>query len=236
MGMHFGILVADMEWPRLLSMLQARKKDIVIGEQVASGDEIDWEAKEKGFPLMGGQRRGKAYLLDTSFMLSGAFPDLITDIAAESGKAVVGCGAETMSGSFWCVAARGGDLLRHFYSCRTALTEPLSDGAPFPTEAEVSLESVDGEGFQKVMLHLGFEYEEWYASGQRFAVTYTAADLMNGVAPPGEGPLARARTAHESTHPLSPEDRPQIDAQLLAGDEISQSFVGKPRKDGEPPR
>ena len=89
-----------------------------------------------GYLLFVGEAGGKSYLLDTHMALSTS-PDLVAFLAADSGYVVVGYGAETVSGSYWFIAARGGTLLRHYHSADAgpALRTPSSrstGGCRFP--------------------------------------------------------------------------------------------------------
>jgi hypothetical protein len=118
MGMHFGVLVADMSWPDLLVRLETQTGVFIDQGIVEDLDEFDLAPEGKDFLLLAGELDGKAYLFDTSFFLSGT-PDFITNIAADSGKLVIGCGAETVSGTYYLVVARGEEVLRHYYNCFT---------------------------------------------------------------------------------------------------------------------
>jgi hypothetical protein len=60
-------------------------------------------------PLIG-EPDGQAFLLDSSMVLSDC-PEMLVAMSARLGT-VVGYGAETVSGSYWLVAARDGVLVR----------------------------------------------------------------------------------------------------------------------------
>jgi hypothetical protein len=126
MGMHFGVLAAELPARALLERLDAYVPRFLDRGTVSSLRAFDLHeaTHDEGWDLAIGELEGKAYLLDPLFLLSGMKPDLIAALAASSGKLVIGCGAETVSGTFYCVVARGDEVLRHYFQCNSTLAEP----------------------------------------------------------------------------------------------------------------
>lgn len=214
MGLHHGYLVADLPWPTLFALLQQRTGRFADRGPIDSIDAVPAQSTDDGWWLAAGEYAGRAYVFDTSWLLSGAEPDLIAGLAAESGALVIGCGAETVSGSYYLVAARGRRMLRHFYGCRASLAVPYSEGEPFPTEAQRPIDGdLNGDGLFAALGQFGFDPLAWQDGqyddahpGYRRLVVYTADDFPPG-APP-RGPLAQAVAEHERLHTLPPERRP----------------------------
>ena len=89
MGMHFGILAAPCSWPTLLTALREHAGE--FSEAASSGGE-NWE-------IEAGEHEGRSYVVDSSYLLSGGAPDLIVTLSKSIPGVVVGCYAETVSGS-----------------------------------------------------------------------------------------------------------------------------------------
>jgi hypothetical protein len=206
-GMHFGILAADVDWPELLGLLREQALGLVERGALASEEEVEaWfagQAWDEGYRLMGGAQEGKAYLLDTSHLLSGIEPDLIASLAAASGRLVVGCGAETASETYYLVAARGGEVLRHHYHCcYSAIAVPYDSGAPLPTEEEDPLDGRMGEGMLAALRYFGFNYDAWSDAGTHHAILWTDEHPPAAEDTTRPTPLGAAVARHMANHEL----------------------------------
>ena len=210
MGMQFGILVAEMRWPQLMRHVEARTDRFVDRGEGEDLNRINWR-NDDGLVLIAGELEDKVYLLDTSFLLSGMEPDFVAALAADSGALVIGCGAETVSGSYYFIAARGHDLLRHYYHCHMDLTQPYEWGDPLPTEEDYPFNGdLYGVGLKEALWHFGFDYDRWYDQGQRREVLYTADHLFQEPRVPlGQGPLGQALERHREQWQLAPGQRPR---------------------------
>jgi len=173
MGMHFGILASELPSASLLTAIDSRLPRLLDQGPFSSLKDFRG-AHDEGWDLAVGDLEGRGYMLDSSFLLSGMEPDLIADIAASSGKLLVGCGAETVSGSFYCVVVRGSDVRRHYFQCNADLAKPYSFGEPFPTEKKFPLDDLNGTGLLAVLKSFGFDYDRWMAEAEKRRVMWTA--------------------------------------------------------------
>src|SRR5262249_44455236 len=129
---------------------------------IDSVDAVPPQSTDEGFWAAAGEYAGRAYVLDGSALLAGMEPDLVADLAAASGALVVGCGAETVSGPYYLVAARGGQVLRHFYACYATLAAAYDRGDRLPTEASHPLDGdLNGDGLFAALYYLGFDPLSW---------------------------------------------------------------------------
>ncbi|MBI3965891.1 MAG: hypothetical protein HY329_09680 [Chloroflexi bacterium] len=204
MGMHCGILAADVPGPELLRYLAKR-----TGDFVDQGTFERWEAVEEqlypnddGFPFVAGELAGQAYLFDSSYLLSGSSADLVVGLSADTGGTVVGCSAETVSGTYSFVAARAGELIRHHYNCHADLAEPYDWGEPLPSEAEYPLEDLNGGGLPEGLRHFGFDYDAWRDNGTHRLLLYTSDR------PAKDGPIDALTTEHWQRHRLPDDQKP----------------------------
>jgi hypothetical protein len=209
MGMHFGVVASELTLAELLTAIGEKLPRMIDHGAIASLGDIEG-ATDEGFDLVVGDLEGRGYLLDSSYLLSGGEPDLIAAIASSSGKLIVGCGAETVSGTFYCVAARGDKLLRHYYQCNADLAVPFSSGTPFPSEPTSPLDDLYGGGFWTVLKDLGFDYERWEAESPKRRICWTADYLETRQPFPFAGPHSAAVDAHRNRHLLAKKDRPPI--------------------------
>jgi len=196
MGLHCGYLAADMTWEDLLARLKTQAGDFIDLGVVANPESLA-DRQPGGYLLLVGEAGRKSYLLDTHLALS-TNPDLVAALAADSGALVAGYGAETVSGSYWSIAARGDKLLRHFHAIGDAgpgfthPIEPFDRGEPFPTEAACPLNDGPGlEGLRRALHALGFGDDAvWFDARPPRALIYTEAVL------PPAGPLGLAEEEH----------------------------------------
>jgi len=192
MGMHHGVLVADLPWSTLAAELERHVGDLRDLGSLPADEPLEPEARDDGFLLIGGELAGRSYLLDASFLFSGMAPDLIAEIAAAQGALVAACLAETVSGIFALVVARGTGVLRHHFNSHTELTRPYDTGDPLPTERRQPLEDLDGIGLQAAIKHLGFDADAWERAGSHRKVLFIAERL------PRSGALAAAVGSHQA--------------------------------------
>ncbi|MFI5911346.1 hypothetical protein [Dactylosporangium sp. NPDC051541] len=170
MGLHCGYLVAAVEPDALLLELSRHAGAFVAGalvERVADAD-ID----PGRFDLLLGGGDGRAFLVDTSMMLS-TNADMIIAMSDVLGT-VVGAGAETVSGSYWLTVARDGELLRHAFMSYASLTLGMSIGDPLASEDEFPLVDSSGDGVFAAMATFGLDPSAWLDSGPATVVTFDA--------------------------------------------------------------
>jgi len=213
MGLHFGVLAGELSAAALVAEIGARAPRMVEQGPLASLAGFK-SANDDGWDLAVGDLDGRGYILDESWAISGSEPDLVADIAASTGALLVGCGGETVSGTFYCVVAQGSKILRHYYHCETELAEPYSVGPPFPSERSAPLDDLQGAGFWEVMKSLGFDLPRWEIEAEKRRVTWTADYLETNQAFPCKGPLAAAIDHHRQKYLLKPEDRPPLTIRL----------------------
>lgn len=192
MGMHFGILAAPCPWPALQAALREHAGN--IHDATSTGDD--------GWVIEAGEHAGRAYLIDTSYLLSGGAPDLIVTLSKSFAGAVVGCYAETVSGSCGLVVAESGRLRRLYYACHSTLHEPLSIGEPLAAESAANLDDIDGDGLLAVLRQFGFDYDAFYASGQRDTYAFSERDDLE------TGEWQQVIIDHSARHAIPREQRP----------------------------
>jgi hypothetical protein len=201
--MHHGLIAATATEVRLLAGLERFAGDFipsgavpggaVPGESVPGGAvpspyDVGLATDDDGWVLAIGERDGRAFVLDTSMVLSTA-ADMIVSLSAELGV-VVGGGAETVSGSYWLTAARDGRLLRFVFVQHAGMTRGMAIGDDLPSEAEHPIEDLDGGGLFAALVHLGLDATDWLADGPATALRYTASRF------PDDGPITRLQSEH----------------------------------------
>lgn len=244
MGMHFGILVAELPWSQffpLLSSMTGRFIDEGPVEGAFSADDLDDLALEptpEGNPVIAGGYAGQSYILDTSMMMSMTGADFIVELSKRAGTLVVGCGAETMSGSYSFLAVRSGEVLRHFFDCQALLAEPLDEGELLVTEDDQPLEDLDGKGLIAALRSFGFDFESWLREGERRRYLYTADEQKSGEDQGVliKGPLSDVLADHYIEHVLPEDERPSImmfTRDAVTGQIVSQQDTGLRLGDAE---
>jgi hypothetical protein len=216
MGMHFGILAADLPWAKFFPLLSS-----VTGRFIDQGpvtqplddlDGLDLESVPEGNLLVAGEHEGRSYIVDPSFLLSMTSADFVVELSRKCSALVVACGAETMSGSYSFLAVRAGEVLRRFFDCQALLAEPLDEGDLLDTEDDLPLEDMDGKGLIAGLAALGFDFDGWLKGGERRQYLYTvderSSDEEKGVLT--QGPLADRMAEHYAEHALSEDERPSI--------------------------
>ena len=188
MGMHHGILAATASQADLLAELERHTGEFVIGAPVGCPYDAEPDATDQGWRMAIGERDGRAFLLDSSMILANS-ADMLVAMSARLGT-VVGCGAETVSGSWWLTAARDGVLLRLVFVQHAGMTRGMAIGEPLPSEATHPIEDVDGEGLLAAMATLGLDARPWLEAGPAVVVDYDGARF------PDDGPIEQVRSAH----------------------------------------
>jgi hypothetical protein len=92
-GLHSGYIVATSQ-SDLLEELSQHTGEFTVGTVVDRTE--DAELNPGQFDLLPGEIDGRAFLIDTSMVLSDS-PDMVVAMSARLGT-VLGCGAETVSG------------------------------------------------------------------------------------------------------------------------------------------
>lgn len=213
MSMHHGILAVHLPWAELLDRLHPRTGGFLDLGAVESIDALGLDlfegSEDGGYPIVGGEHEGRSYVLDSLYRLTMYDPDFLLRLSEEADTLVVGCGAETMSGSYSFLAARSGELLRYYYDCQALISEPFEEGAPLPTEEELPFDDFDGRGILAGLAQFGFDYDGWYHRGLRRNLHYlpTGPDPADDL---GEGSLGMRRAEHVMEFELPEDQRPPI--------------------------
>lgn len=213
MSMHFGILVADMPWETFFPLLSSKTGRFIPQGPVDNLDELELDPTEEGHPIVAGEYRGKSYVLDTSMMMTMTGADFVAQLSKEAGALVIGCGAETTSGSYAFLAVRSGKVLRRFFDSQAFLSEPLDEGEDLPTEEDMPFEDLDGKGLIAALAHFGFDFDGWYKEGERVQYLYTSDESKNSDEERGvllKGPLADSMNDHYGEYALAEDERPTI--------------------------
>lgn len=190
MGLHCGYIVATAEPERLLEELSRHAGEFTAGAVVDKVADAEIEFGDLNLLLGGGN--GRAFLLDTSMVLSDN-PDLIVAMSASLGT-VVGAGAETVSGSYWLTAARDGTPLRFVFVQQSGMTRGMAIGDPLPCEEEFPLVDISGDGVFAAMAWFGLDPSAWLESGPATVVEYD--DTRH----PEHGPIHAIRLKHYEQH------------------------------------
>ncbi len=206
--MHFGVVVADVPSARLTSVLDEVAPRFVDSGPLATLDELD-SSGENGWELGIGDLDDRGFLWDGTLLLS-SHADLLTRVSAATGGLVIGCGAETVSGTFYLAAARADRLLRHYFQCNADLARPYSMGPPLPGEEADKLDDIDGGGLFAILAAHGFDYDRWYDRAPKRRLSWTAEYLDQPDSLPWAGPAEAALERHRVEYKLAPGDMPPI--------------------------
>lgn len=164
MGMHFGIVASRSSLEglfRVLGELGCRLRPVRPLNALE-----DAPQDRSATYLIAGESDGASYLIDPAMLLSAGEPDLLAALAHRTGTVVVGCGAETGSGTFWFTAFDGQELRRMFWMCRSDLSTPFGLGKAFGSEASHPLDAgLDAPGIFAALGELGFDFKAWHATG-----------------------------------------------------------------------
>jgi hypothetical protein len=208
MGMHFGFVVADVPASKLVAALDEIAPQFVDHGPITSLEEIEAFA-ETGWELAVGDLGDRCCLFDGTYTIASD-ADLIARVAARTGGLVIGCSAETVSGSFDLVVARGERLLRHYSQCDSSLTEPYSMGDAMPGEDPDELDDIDGAGLMAVAAAHGFDYERWYEQSAKRKLVWNARHLEGSAHLPWKGAQAAALDKHHAAYAHPPGEEPKI--------------------------
>jgi hypothetical protein len=223
MGMHFGIIAGRVS---LDVLLEALRESWSALRRIKPLDRLEDAPQDRNATyIIAGEQAGASYLIDESMLLSAGQTDLLAAAADRTGALVVGCGAETVSGTFWFSAFHGRDLLRMFWMCRSDLTAPFSEGRPLQSETTHPLDmDWDADGIFAALGELGFDYSAWLAAGPYQLLELEMADG------PTTQPLEDALKEHCKNHQLAVDQRPGICVVQRAPANIapSQLATGKP--------
>jgi len=188
MGMHHGVIAAKVSSARLIEALNAHTSTLEIGTLAPRLDDLPLEATDDGFGLAFGERGGATFIFDPSLILSADL-DLMAALSRDLDTTVLGWGAETVSGTYWFIACRDGQLVRGYWNCHMDMRAPWSRGAPLPTEMKQPFNGdVDGDGLAAAARVLGFDFDDWLKNGPFVSLSYDAKQF------PPKGPL-RVRRA-----------------------------------------
>ncbi len=216
MGMHFGILAADLPWSAFFPLLASQTGRFLdqgpVTQALDDLDGLELEPVPEGNLLVAGEHEGKSYVLDPSFLLSMTAADFIVELSKRSGALIVACGAETTSGSYSFLAVRAGEVLRRFFDCQALLAEALDEGDLLPTEDDLPLEDMDGKGLIAALATFGFDFDGWLKGGERRQYLYTVDERGSGDEEGVliQGPLADKMAEHYAEFALSEDERPSI--------------------------
>jgi len=231
MSMHFGILVADMPWSKFFPLLAANTGRFIDQGPVENLDDLDLDPTPEGYPIVAGEYDGRSFVLDSSFMMSMTGADFVVELSKQARTLVIGCGAETISGSYGFLAVDAGQVLRRYFDCQALLSEPLDEGELVVTEDDLPLEDLDGKGLIAALAAFGFDFDSWYNGGQRQQYLYTV-DERNSSEERGvlmKGPLAERIDEHNVEYALAEDERPSImmfTRDAVTGQIVSQQDTG----------
>jgi hypothetical protein len=190
MGLHCGYLVATASQTDLLRELSRHAGQFTVGSVVARTADAEIDPRE--FDMLLGEADGRAFLVDSSMVLSDS-PDMIVAMSAVLGT-VIGCGAETVSGSYWLTVARDGQPLRYVFVSHAGMTRGMAIGDPLPSEDEHPIEDITGRGVFAAMAAFGLDPSGWLESGPATIVKYDDSQ------PPEDGPINTIRREHYERH------------------------------------
>jgi hypothetical protein len=212
MGMHFGVVAADVPSAKLIEAFDALAPRFSDRGPLASLDEL-YVSGENEWELAAGDVNGHGCIVDGTFILSSD-ADLLVRVAAATEGLVIGCGAETVSGTFYLVAARGHELLRHYFHCNADLARPYSSGNPLPGESTSRLDDIDGGGMLAVLAAHRIDYEAWLARAAKRKVSWSSDYLEQGDGAPWKGAAEAALERHRTEHRLATGKAPPIKVEV----------------------
>jgi hypothetical protein len=191
MGMHFGIFAAQ---------CPLRELEPILSE-LGTLEPFD-PADAQPDDVLFGEHDGQTFMQEGLMELT-TNGDFIVQLSERLNTLVVGCGAETVSGSYWLFAADKGRLLRCYWACESELSEPLDEGE---WGQGVPLDDLDGEGFITLLRRAGLKYDQFL---EHFSVR--RLELGPTFELP-DGPVMRRISEHTKAHQLPANERlaPQL--------------------------
>src|SRR6266581_4483351 len=146
MGMHDGVIAAKVPPARLIEVLNSHVSKLEVRAPAPRLDDLALEATDAGFGLAFGERAGTTFIFDPSLILSADF-DLMAAVSRDLETTVLGCGAETVSGTYWFIACRDGNLVRGYWNCHMDMRAPWSRGPGLASETKHPFNGdLDGNG------------------------------------------------------------------------------------------
>jgi hypothetical protein len=197
--MHHGVMAVKAPWDRFFAELSGMTGRFLPRGDVGDLERVDLDPKDDGFTVVGGEKNGQSFLLDTSMMLSGGSFDRLADLSRRLNCTVATCVGETVSGTFCLFVAEAGSVKRLYYNCVSAIREPFSLGAALPSEARHPLEDVDGLGLLEALREQGLDYFAWVREGSKHQYLYTC-DEVDKTPPPPKGQVQLAFDEHWKRH------------------------------------
>lgn len=152
MGMSRAFLLAHCEWPDLRRAIESHCGPLTDEGPVS---QADWTRMPQDDIFHVTFHEERCYVLDKAMVLS-SLPDTIVALSGQLSCAVIGAGAETVSGTFWLTAAKNGRLALLHYDQKVAITEPLHLGLRLPCEEAYPFDDPDGRGILAAIAMLGF--------------------------------------------------------------------------------
>ncbi|MBI3912341.1 MAG: hypothetical protein HY320_15590 [Armatimonadetes bacterium] len=232
MGMHFGVVAAKASWERFFAELSGLTGRFLDRGRVKTLEEVDFDAHDDGFLLVGGEHEGNAYLHDSSMILSGGTFDRLVELSRRLSCTLAACVGETVSGSFGLLIAENGSLGRLYYNCVSAIREPFSLGTPLAVKSRLGLEDVDGVGLLEALRDQGLDYVAWVRRGSKHTYLYTCEGL-NQASSPTRGPIEAAFDEHWKRHeyPKGQAPSPRVVSRVLPDGSMGFGIVA--RRPGE---
>lgn len=183
MGMHHGVIAAKVPSAKLIDALNSHASTLAVGKAADHLEDLPLDATDEGWGLAFGEREGTTFVFDTSLVLSADF-DLIAALSKNLSTTVVGWGAETVSGTYWFIACRDGDLTRGYWNCHMDMRAPWSRGTELRAEAKQPFNGdLDGDALSAGARELGFDFDGWIKNGPFVALAYEARAF------PPKGPI-----------------------------------------------
>jgi hypothetical protein len=131
-------------------------------------------------------------------MLLSNSSDILVAMSARLGT-VVGCGTETVSGSYWLTAVREGVLLRFVFIQHARMTRGRAIDDPLASEAEHPIEDFDGQGLLAAIATPGLHARPWLDAGRRWWWTTTVPGSLKTAPSSGSGPPTMSGTSDQRT-------------------------------------
>jgi hypothetical protein len=191
--MHHGIIAAHCSPAELLGELARHVATLTVGEAVDGPFEVDFASAAAsggaGWTLAIGGVDGRAFLLDTSMVLSNS-ADMLLAMSVRLGT-VMGGGTESATGSSWLTVARRGQLERFVYDSRMAMTRAMAIGVALPCEPVA-----DAAGLFAALASVGLDPRSWLAAGPSYEISWDGSRF------PADGRIAALQKEHYEQYGL----------------------------------
>src|SRR5437588_412759 len=133
----------------VLGGLCAPLKELPAGQET-----IDW--RRDGDPILAGEADGLSYLFENYGTVFATCWGLLARAARQLDTLVVGSTYDPSEDHCELFVARGGDVVRAFWSNPRRATRPFAKGAPLACEAECPLSAPGGAGLTAAVRSFGF--------------------------------------------------------------------------------